>query len=241
MTAVTIGESNVVRVAGCSLAASAGRWAFADEHRVEIERHWLRRCVENPGYFNGTIFVLESHSLSADQFDGWLIPAQFKSFLYWKEHGYPDTSIRDTFGSALIRSADGHILLGRQRAGNINAGLAYLPGGFIDIRDVAADGSIDIEASVAREAREETGLGEDDFARMPGFILTFAGPMLSIAVEYRARLTAEALATAIRHHIAHDPFSELEDIVIVRSAHDLERLSMPVYAEVLLRALVSVS
>jgi hypothetical protein len=65
--------------------------------------------------------------------------------------------------------------------------------------------------------------------------------MLSIALEYRARLTAEALAAAIRHHLAHDPCSELEDIVIVRSAHDLERLSMPVYAEVLLRALLSVS
>ncbi len=232
-------EERIVRVQHCRFAAGNERWTLGEEKRAEIDSHWQKRSAQNPGLFNGTIFMLASHLLGADCFEGQLMPVEFKCFLYWKEHGYADRNVRDTFGSALIRSAEGHILLGRQRAGNINAGLAYLPGGFIDGRDVAADGSIDIAASVAREVAEETGLGAGDIERRPGFILTFAGPMLSIAVEYCAHLKSEALAAGIRTRLEQDPNSELEDVTIVREAADLEGLAMPIYAEVLLRGLLA--
>lgn len=222
------------RVAACRLTAGNGTWDYARRHAEEIDRHWRRRTAESPAFFNGTIFVLERHTLTGDQLEARLMPVEFKSFLHWKEHGYPDDTVRDCFGSALIRSAEGHVLLGRQRAGNINAGLAYLPGGFIDPRDVALDGTIDIAASISRELAEETGLGPGETVRAPGLILTFAGPMLSIAVEFRAAMAGEDLRARIRAHIAADTDSELEDAVIVRSAGDLADIAMPIYAEVLM-------
>ncbi len=184
--------------------------------------------------------MLASHSLGADRFEGQLMPVEFKSFLYWKEHGYPDTSVRDTFGSALIRSAEGHILLGRQRAGNINAGLAYLPGGFIDGRDVAADGSIDIAASVAREVAEETGLGAGDIERMPGFyphVCRADGVdrgRVSCAFEIRGAGSRHSGPTRTGSRTPNSRTSS-----IVRDAADLEGLAMPLYAEVLLRELLA--
>ncbi len=58
--------------------------------------------------------------------------------------------------------------------------------------------------------------------------------MVSIAAEYRSALPAEELRAAINEHIAAEPDPELDEMVIVRSARDLDGLGMPAYASVLL-------
>ena len=230
-------NDRVIRLAGCELQVGAGAWPFAERNRVPIDAHWDQRTRANPGFFNGLIHLLESHELKDGCLTGRLMPVEFKSFLYWKDTGYPDATVRDAFGSALIRSAEGHVLLGRQRAGNLNAGLAYLPGGFIDGRDIDASGLVDIDASVVREVLEETGLGAADLERRPGYVLTFAGAMVSIGVEYGSRLSARELKARILRHIAADTQSELVEVEIVQWSGDLDRIAMPIYAEVLLRML----
>lgn len=230
-------DGKVVRVGGCSLSVVQAPWKFAEEHGVEIDAHWARRKADNAAFFNGALHLMVSQALEGGAFSARFIRTDFKSFLYWRETGATDRSVADAFGSALLRSAEGHVLLGRQRAGNINGGLAYLPGGFIDARDVAADGAIDIEASIVRELGEETGLVAAALERSPGFVLTFTGPMVSIAAEYRSSLPAEQLRAAIHEHIAADPDPELEEVVVVRSGRDLAGLDMPPYARVLLGAL----
>jgi 8-oxo-dGTP pyrophosphatase MutT (NUDIX family) len=227
----------VVRIARCDLRVTAGSWAFAQAQRDVIDAHWERRRADNPAFFNGDLYLMVRHALDGGVFSAQFIKTDFKSFLYWRETGAPDRSVADGFGSALIRSAEGHVILGQQRPGNVNGGLTYLPSGFIDGRDVAADGTIDIDASIARELAEETGLVAAALERAPGFVLTFMGSMVSIAAEYRSHLEAEQIRTAIRRHIAADPDPELADAVVVRSAHDLAGLGMPAYAGVLLAAL----
>lgn len=223
----------------CQLTVAPSAWAFATQHQTDIDAHWARRRAENPGFFNGEIFMLAGHGLDDGVFSGELLRTDFKSFLYWRETGHPDPGVKDCFGSALLRSAEGHILLGRQRAGNINAGLAYLPGGFIDARDVHPDGTIDIEGSIAREVAEETGLDATELERVAGLILTATGPMISIAAEHRSRLGAAALRARILAHIATDPQSELTEVVVVTSRRDLDGLAMPAYASILLAALLA--
>jgi len=225
---------SVVRTNRCDLRVTDGRWAFADTYHAEIDAHWERRKSDNPAFFNGALYVMTRHILTDGDLSAELVRADFKGVLYWRDTGFRDASVADAFGSALIRSAEGHVLLGRQRPGNVNGGLAYLPGGFIDARDERADGLIDIEASIARELAEETGLTPSMLYRVPGFILTFAGPMLSIAVEYRSAEPAEALRAKIHDHIAAEADPELSDVVVVTSACDLEGLAMPAYATVLL-------
>jgi 8-oxo-dGTP pyrophosphatase MutT (NUDIX family) len=224
----------VVRIDRCNLSVTAGRWAFADTHRAEIDVHWERRKSDNPAFFNGALYVMTRHILTDGDLRAEFARTDFKGVLYWRETGFRDASVADAFGSALIRSAEGHVLLGRQRPGNINGGLAYLPGGFIDARDERADGLIDIEASIARELAEETGLTPSMLHRVPGFTLTFADPMLSIAVEYRSAEPAEALRAKIHDHIAAETDPELSDVVVVTSARDLVGLAVPAYATVLL-------
>ena len=168
-------------------------------------------------------------------FRGQLLRTDFKSYLYWRETGFADTSVRDAFGSALLRSAEGYVLLGRQREGHINSGLAYLPGGFIDERDIGPDGRVDLDASIGREVAEETGLDTEAAQRRNGYWLTRVGSLVSIAVEFQLHDPADVLLERIGAHLAADAESELTDVVVVRRAADLDGLAVPNYA----RALVS--
>ena len=231
-------RQGVVHVARCRLAVQEGTWAYAAERTDEIAAHWQRRASESPALFDGHIFITAGATFTSDAFEATLLPTRFRNLLYWKDRGCPDRSVRDAFGSALIRSREGHILLGRQATGHINAGLAYLPGGFIDARDVDAHGVIDIEASIAREIEEETGLDPAAMVRASGYYVTLAGPLVSIAAEFRSELTASELVRAARDHIAGDAHAELDDVLLVRAAADLEGLAMPEFARVLLRTLL---
>jgi hypothetical protein len=167
-------------------------------------------------------------------FTGELLKTDFASFLYWREHDYPDHSVRDCFGSALLRSSDGRIILGRQSPGHINSGLTYLPGGFIDHRDVATDGTVDIGASVAREIAEELGLPEGTFGAVPGAYLTFDGQLLSIAIEHVSKYDAAALMLRAATFIASETDSELEAVIAVASRADYTHLAMPGFTKALL-------
>jgi 8-oxo-dGTP pyrophosphatase MutT (NUDIX family) len=229
--------SRVMRVTACDFHVGVGGWDYASREAAAIDAHWAQRSADNPVFFNGVVHVLAGYRLADGCVSGTLIPVEFKSFLHWRDHGYGDRSVRDVFGSALIRSAEGHVLLGRQRAGNLNTGLAYLPGGFIDPRDVDGSGLVDIVANVRREVLEETGLGAADLAERPGFIVTDAWPHLSIAVELVSPLAAEPLREKILGHLRSEPQSELVDIEIVRQGDEVPPDEMPVFTAVLLREL----
>lgn len=227
-----------MRVARCRFRASRNEWAFATRERAAIDAHWSVRQRASPALFNGTIYVLAAGEIKGSTFEGELMPVEFKSFLYWKDCGYPDAGIRDCFGSAILTTADGKVVVARQRSGNLNAGLWYLPGGFIDGRDVDADGEIDIEGSVAREAAEETGFTVAEMVREPGAILTFSGPMVSVGIVYRLGIDGAAALARMRNHIAGDPDSELDDVLTASHREDIAGLAMPGHARVLLPELL---
>lgn len=224
----------VVRVTACALKLAARRWHYQTDQAAAIERHWQARLLERPQMFNGVVHLLDEGLCGTDGFSGELLATDFKSYLHWRDAGFPAAGVRDAFGSALIRSAEGYVLLGRQRAGNINAGLAYLPGGFIDARDVTSAGTIDIAASILRELHEETGQLPVDFHIVPGFLLTRWQALMSFALELVSPLPADALRQRIMEHIAADPHSELVDAVIVRSTAEAREAGVHPYAGVLL-------
>lgn len=232
------GETRVFEVARVALRVGADGWAFAERHRDAIDAHWARRARETPGFFNGTVFVMTNYSVTADGcLAAQFIRTDFKSFLYWRETGWRDGSVMDGFGSALILSADGQVLLGRQSAGNLNSGLCYPPSGFIDARDVGCDGTIDIERSVAREIAEETGLSPPAIQRSEGYIVTIAGPTMSIAIPFLSPLSGVALMREAARHISSDAESELSDLALAEPGDAAAGLPMLDYARALLMAL----
>lgn len=229
------GEARVFRVPSVDLRVTDGRWDFAERHSGDIEAHWARRVREAPVFFNGPVFMMDAYSVAADgHLSASFIRSDFRSFLYWRETGWRDERIMDGFGSALILSADGRVLLGRQSDGNLNSGLCYPPSGFIDVRDVGLDGKIDIDRSVAREVAEETGLDASELVRGDGYIVTIAGPSMSIAVPLSSPLTGEALLREATRHISSEEESELVQLLLVAPGAPKAGLPMLDYARALL-------
>ncbi len=232
-------DDGVQRLDLVALRARDSQWAYAQRHSVKIESHWGKAKATTPTFFNGIIYLIEHIEMGDGHFFGRLIKTDFKSYLFWRDNGFdPAADVVDGFGSALIRSVEGHIILGRQRPGNVNSGLAYLPGGFIDSRDVDAHGAVDVAQSVARELREETGLGTPELVPQPGFLVTRVGAHVSFAVEYRSGLTSDVLAARILAHIAADPDPELNGVVVIKGRADCSAVAMPPYAKVLLAHLL---
>ncbi|MDQ8697439.1 NUDIX hydrolase [Hyphomicrobium sp. LHD-15] len=231
-------ETRVFAVSGVTLRVVDGTWDFAAQKNQYIAEHWQRRLDENPKFFNGIVHVLVNYSLSAGGvFSGTFVRTDFKSFLYWRETGAPDPTVMDAFGSALILSSEGRVLLGRQRQGNLNGDLSYPPGGFIDVRDIAADGTIDLDGSVLREITEETGLDDTVLQRLSGYVVTIAGPVLSIAVPWTSALSEPNLISAVSRHIDADPDGELKSVAFVAPGASADGLAMPAYARALLGGL----
>jgi hypothetical protein len=230
--------TRVFAVSSVDLRVIEGTWAFADRHIRDIEAHWARRQRETPGFFNGSVVIMTAYAVSGDgrRLSAKFIRTDFRSFLYWRETGWRDGSVMDGFGSALILSADGRVLLGRQSEGNLNSGLCYPPSGFIDACDIGADGSIDIDSSVAREVGEETGLSAPLLSREDGYVVTIAGPTLSIAIPLRSPLAGDALLRAANHYISEEG-SELAQFVLAAPGAPPNGLPMPDYARALLTGL----
>jgi len=234
----TVAESRCVRLKSCTFDVADWRWPLAHEHAEAIARDWERRQSRIPQLFNGTVYLLRNHSIDGDTLRGTFFKADFRTFLYWRDHRSTETeTVRESFGASLIRSAEGHVLLGRQAPGQLNSGRIYPPSGLIDGEDVCADG-IDIDANIVRELAEETGLGPETMQRVPGYLVTFVGLQVAIGVEWRSALPAEELRVRMLTYIRGQAEPELDDIVIVRGRAGIDESTMPAHARAVLRSLL---
>lgn len=224
----------VTKLSSCSLRVRSDSWTFAAENTAAIEARWAEIRETNPNYFNGIVHLVDGLEIAGRALSASLLRTDFKSYLYWREQGFPPADVLDGFGSALIRSNDGHIMLGRQRGGNVNGGLAYAPAGFIDAQDVDDEGFIHIERAAVREATEELGIDPDMLMRDEGFYLTRSGAQLSIAVPLRIDMTTAEFIRHAERYIAESDDPELEAVIPVASLRDVEDLPMPRYMRPLL-------
>ncbi|MFM7084807.1 MAG: NUDIX hydrolase [Hyphomicrobium sp.] len=220
-------------VTSCELSVDHFEWSFRHNYAQEISHYWTHRCSDNPHFFDGTVHLLSDFNTDKGHFRGKLFPIDFKSFLYWREHGHKDCTVYDIFGSALLRSKEGAVLLGRQRKGHINQGLFYFPGGFIDPRDVVSN-KVCIRSSVVREVVEETGLPFSHLLPCPNFVITECQRQISIGVEIKTHLSTWELINTITNYLSKDSHSELEEVIAVSHHSQIDPLKVPKYASTLL-------
>jgi len=224
-------------VSNCSLKLSGEPWQFALTHAADIDAHWQAATKANSSYFNGIVHLIDSVRLSDDVLEATLTRTDFKSYLHWRLSGYPEAGVLDGFGSAVIRSSDGDILLAQQLPGNVNYGFACLPSGFIDARDVQPDGTIDIARSIAREIAEELGAVANHVEREGRFIVARSGTQLCFAILFDASLSTAEIKRHVEEHNATSDDPELEAIIPVARLADIADLKMLPYARALLEAL----
>jgi 8-oxo-dGTP pyrophosphatase MutT (NUDIX family) len=213
-------------------------WPFAEENRDAIDRHWLVESRRNPHLFNGKVLLAIRSGFDADGvFFGDHVAVEFKAFLAWRDWGFDAGRGRNIFGSTLIRPADGGFLMGCMGGHTANAGKVYPPSGTLDLTDVGDDGTIDIEASMRRELREETGLLASQFTPGPAYIVIEEKARVCVARVMHSTQPAQALMAEIHRLIAADPEPELSHMVHVRQAMALpDEVYLP-YVQAIIREL----
>ncbi len=116
-------EGRCPRIASCAFAVADWPWPFALENADAIAADWERRQAQIPRLFDGTIYLLRDHALVGEELTGTFFKTDFKTLLYWRHHRSAETeTVRECFGSSVIRSAEGHVLLGRQGPGSSTRG-----------------------------------------------------------------------------------------------------------------------
>jgi 8-oxo-dGTP pyrophosphatase MutT (NUDIX family) len=209
-------------------------WPFAIERRTEIKAHFAKLRAENPELWNGKVLLFRRGQITDGSLTGAYSEVDFASFIAWRDWGFPDTSVRNCFAMAALRSSDGAFLLGVMGRHTATAGQIYFAAGTPDPKDIIGD-TVDLEHSVMRELFEETGLTAEDAVPEAGWSAVPLGQRLPLMKIVQAHETAEALRDRICKTLATQAQPELADIHIVRSVDDL-RPNMPPYVAAFLRA-----
>ena len=211
----------VVHLDRLQLAFAPKPWAFATERRAEIDAWFAARQRENPALWNGHVLLLHDHAIAGGIFSGRYFETDYASFAAWRAWGRPPEAICDCFGAAAIIAADGACLLGVMGPHTINSGHVYFPCGTPDRNDLVGD-HVDLDLSVRRELKEETGLDITEFAAEPGWTTVFDGSCIANIKVLHNRENAHTLRARILECLAYERQPELADIRIVRSPADFD-------------------
>ncbi len=205
-------------------------WPFAINQGAAIDRHWEKLCGANSHLFNGRVFLNFERRVEAlgqrRLLRGTASAVDFKAFLAWRDFGFPDSGVRNCFAMAALLSADGAFMLGRMSEKTANAGMIYFPAGTPDLSDVK-DGALDLAGSVARELKEETGIGADEVSFAPEWTVVFEGPRIACMKITRSGLAASEINARFEEFRARQAEPELDALHPVFSVGDLNEERMP--------------
>jgi 8-oxo-dGTP pyrophosphatase MutT (NUDIX family) len=215
-------------ISALDLRHTADRWAFAASERARIDAHWQGMVAANPALWNGQILMCHAIEVADGRISGRFLTSDYASFVAWRDWDFPDRSVHNCFGSAVVLSRDGALIFGRMGRKTLNAGLIYPPGGSLEPRDVTAEGTVDVQGSIERELEEETGLTASE-AEGGEWLAIFDGQRLSLARAYRFDLTAIEIEERVNIYLAAAPEEELEAIEILRSPSQIDS-RLPLYA-----------
>lgn len=224
----------IEEVAEVSYRLEDGRpWAFETERGADIEAHWQKRLARNPHLFNGRVVLMRaSEILETDglrRLQGACFSVSFKSFVAWKDFGFPGQGVVNVFGMGALRSAEGVFLLGEMAQTTANASRIYFPAGTPDLDDLKG-GSIDFEGSVTRELKEETGLDIDSVRAEPGWTVVFHGAYIACMKALRSSLPAAEIIARVDAFLAREQHPELVRLRPVASPADFDPDRMPEFA-----------
>jgi 8-oxo-dGTP pyrophosphatase MutT (NUDIX family) len=196
-------------------------WVFATEHRAEIDDYFEALKREKTELWNGRVLLMHHQVIEQGVLRGQYLETDYASFAAWCHWGRPAAGVRDCFSAAAMLTADGAFLLAVMSPHTFNGGRIYFPCGTPD-PDVLVGDKVDLDLSVRRELKEETGLDISGFEAEAGWTLVADGPLTALIKVLRSTENATALRERILAHLAREERPELADILIVRGAGDID-------------------
>lgn len=205
-------------------------WAFARERRGDIASHWSALVAAKPRLYDGRVFLMHGWTVAPSEggkiLRGAHFQTDFSAFMAWRDFGFPDPGVRNCFGMAALRAADGAFLLAEMGGHTANSGRVYFPAGTPDPDDARGD-RLDIDGNVLRELEEETGLTPGEVRPAPGWLRVDAGPRLGCMKIIDLDAPAREAKREIEARIARQTHAELAGVYIANDAGDIDRARMP--------------
>ncbi len=171
-------------------------WAFADERRAEIDAYFSALMREKPHVWNGRVLLMHDRSVENGVLHGQYLETDYASFSAWCYWDRPAAGVGDCFSAAAILAADGAFLLGVMGPHTFNGGRIYFPCGTPD-PGIIVDGKVDLDLSLRRELKEETGLDMSAFDAEPGWTMVSDGGLIAQIKVLRSNKSATSLRERI--------------------------------------------
>lgn len=219
-------DISVVPIDRLELAYSTWSWPFASQRRGEIEAHFAELRRDKPELWNGRVLLLRDFAIADRVFRGRYFETDFASFIAWRDWGFPDAAVSNSFAMGALRGADGRFVLGMMAPHTANAGKIYFPAGTPDPSDVV-QGMVDLPGSLIREVQEETGLTAEDFVAAPQWITVLAGPRIAHMKVLNAAVPAADLRRRILDNLARQAQPELAGVHIAGGSADFDQAMPP--------------
>jgi len=218
-----VSAARIAEIAAIYIRLSTAPWDFAAQRAAEIEANWQRRLAANPALYNGKVLLMNRVALDATaegtRLEGTCFIAEYKAFQAWRDLGWPGET-KNLFAMAALRSADGAYLLGEMAPWTANAGQIYFPCGTPDLDDLVGE-KLDLEGSVWRELREETGFTSTDFAEAQGWSVVFDGAIIACLKRLQSPLPAAELIARASAFLAREKTPELTRLIPIFGPADI--------------------
>lgn len=213
------------------LRRDAHEWGFARERADDIRAHWDARRAQEPALYDGRVLLMFRHEIERRDDGGTTLrgayfETAYSHFLAWRDFGFPDREISNTFSMAALQSADGAFLLGEMAAHTANAGQVYFAAGTPDPSDVF-DGRVDLRASAIRELHEEMGVSAAEAEIDDRWLVVYDPQKIACMKTMRLTIDAETAKARIEAFLAAETEPELAAVHIVRTLDDLEGKRTP--------------
>ena len=223
-------EGRAFPVRSIDIRVEAGDPAGISRFDRQVRENWEREVSANPHLFNGRLITLNEVRLEDGGVTatGQVVPYAYH--LWWRRQE-PRPPTFHSFAMPVIISADGAIIAIRMSATTANAGKVYCASGSLEPADIV-DGRVDIDANMAREAAEETGLRLDELETQPGYYCAHFRQAVMFYRFFHAALDADDLMANVREHMRHDDEQEIDAVLAItrdnRDAFDYAYSMLPV-------------
>ena len=185
-------SGHTARVAAIDCPVESFDWTFPRDEASRIDAHWASLAAAKPGLYDGRVLLSHRLAIEGERLVGACFETGYKSFISWRDLGYPGARVINCFAMAALRAADGAFMVAEMSASTANAGRLYFPAGTPEPADVGSDGRVDYQGSILRELEEETGLAPHEVELDSHWTIVFSRrPAVACMRVARSELSAE--------------------------------------------------
>ncbi|HTV70116.1 MAG TPA: hypothetical protein VMF90_16425 [Rhizobiaceae bacterium] len=191
---------------------------FESANLAAIDENWLREHAAQPALYDGRMMLHSDLAYVGRRIVGRCHMVRYATLLYWRHHK-ETTAAQHAFAHAALVSRDNALIAIRMGKHTASPGRVYFAAGSFEEPDFP-DGVVDVDANMAREVVEETGL-DILMARRDAHYHAYSGESGTVIFRrYWLDRSADDIAAEIGAFVATETDPEIEGAVVIRDASE---------------------